>query len=226
MATTSGYIRRAANGEWQLSASRVPLATVIRLWRSGKNPEAIANELAQVNVADVYGAIAAYLHDQEAIDSDLSKTSSAAERATPVALSDFQRHGLSELLQAVYDALTEGSGKPSAAHLERINQMIAHYHLPYVSYRETINTAFGHWYRANPHKRRLGELPPAFVEPQGRPGPGEEKEMLSPEARRALSAGLPSVRASDAYCRQLGLAPTQARRIVGGMTVAWRQRQG
>lgn len=70
--------------------SRVPLESLVWLWRDGQSAEAIRDAYPTLRLAEVYGALAYYLDHQAEIDQELEEGLTlfeeqrvAAESATP-----------------------------------------------------------------------------------------------------------------------------------------------
>lgn len=70
--------------------SRVPLESLIWLWRDGQSAEAIHEAYPTLRLAEVYGALAWYLDHQQMVDQELAEglaqfeaLHSAAEAADP-----------------------------------------------------------------------------------------------------------------------------------------------
>ena len=53
--------------------SRVPLESLVWLWRDGQSAEAIREAYPTLRLAEVYGAIAYYLDHQAAVDQELAE---------------------------------------------------------------------------------------------------------------------------------------------------------
>jgi len=61
------------NGAYRIADSRVSLDSVVYAWLQGHSPEAIADSFPVLTLEEVYGAIAFYLSNREAIDEYLQK---------------------------------------------------------------------------------------------------------------------------------------------------------
>ena len=59
--------------------SRVLLETVIRAFQDGASPESIVNRYSTLTLADVYGAIAYYLNNQDAVEAYLNQREKLAK---------------------------------------------------------------------------------------------------------------------------------------------------
>jgi uncharacterized protein (DUF433 family) len=66
--TDTDYAYQTADGGWRISDSRVSLDSVVHAYLEGKSPEAIAEEFPALAVGQVFGAIAFYLRNKQAID--------------------------------------------------------------------------------------------------------------------------------------------------------------
>lgn len=71
-------------------SSRVPLASLVWLWRDGQSAEAIREAYPTLRLAEVYGALAYYLDHQAEVDQELAEglaqfdaQRAAAEAADP-----------------------------------------------------------------------------------------------------------------------------------------------
>ena len=69
------------HGVIRVSGTRVPLATVLRLFRGGATPEEIVLQFDTLSLADVYAIVAAYLRDRVAFDAYLSQEDTADHAA-------------------------------------------------------------------------------------------------------------------------------------------------
>jgi uncharacterized protein (DUF433 family) len=56
------------NGAYRIGDSRVSLDSVVYAWIEGQSPETIADNFPVLTLEEVYGAIAFYLSNREAID--------------------------------------------------------------------------------------------------------------------------------------------------------------
>jgi uncharacterized protein (DUF433 family) len=61
------------DGAFRVGDSRVLLELVVRAFQDGATPEAIAQRYPTVTLADVYGVIAHYLRDREAVEEYLAE---------------------------------------------------------------------------------------------------------------------------------------------------------
>jgi uncharacterized protein (DUF433 family) len=59
------------NGGYYLAATRVSLGSIVQCFNEGMSPETILGEFDTLTLAQVYGAIAHYLENQQAIDACL-----------------------------------------------------------------------------------------------------------------------------------------------------------
>jgi len=62
-----------AHGVMRVAGTRVPLDTVIAAYKKGDTPEQIAQDYSSLDVADIYAAIAYYLHHREEVESYLAR---------------------------------------------------------------------------------------------------------------------------------------------------------
>jgi len=62
------------NGGYYIAGSRVSLDSIVYAFRCGDSPEAIRQSFPSLSLEQVYGAIAYYLADKEAIDTYLIET--------------------------------------------------------------------------------------------------------------------------------------------------------
>jgi uncharacterized protein (DUF433 family) len=56
------------NGAYRITDSRVSLDSVVYAWMEGQSPETIADNFPVLTLEEVYGAIAFYLSNRDAID--------------------------------------------------------------------------------------------------------------------------------------------------------------
>lgn len=56
------------NGAYRIADSRVSLDSIVYAWLEGQSPETIADNFPVLTLEEVYGAIAFYLSNREAID--------------------------------------------------------------------------------------------------------------------------------------------------------------
>lgn len=56
------------NGAYRIADSRVSLDSIVYAWLEGQSPETIAENFPVLTLEEVYGAIAFYLSNREAID--------------------------------------------------------------------------------------------------------------------------------------------------------------
>jgi uncharacterized protein (DUF433 family) len=56
------------NGAYRIADSRVSLDSIVYAWMEGQSPETIADNFPVLTLEEVYGAIAFYLSNREAID--------------------------------------------------------------------------------------------------------------------------------------------------------------
>ncbi len=67
-------------GAIRVAQSRITLDVLLRYWRSGMEPEAIARGLDTLTLADVHGALAYYFRHQAEIDDYLRRREEEAEK--------------------------------------------------------------------------------------------------------------------------------------------------
>ena len=70
---TAIYAYKTVEGGWRVADSRVSLDSVVYAYWEGKSPEAIAEEFPTLSAEQVYGVIAFYLRNRQAIDEYLSQ---------------------------------------------------------------------------------------------------------------------------------------------------------
>ena len=68
------------NGGLYISGKRVSLDSIIHEYKNGRPPESIIRSFPVLDLVDVYGAIAIYLANREAIEAYLAETDRIAER--------------------------------------------------------------------------------------------------------------------------------------------------
>ncbi len=76
----SKYVTKAENG-YRTADSRVPLSAIVLLFRDGESAEAIQQCYRTLTLEEVYGAIAYYLADREALDTALEEEYEAEQKA-------------------------------------------------------------------------------------------------------------------------------------------------
>jgi uncharacterized protein (DUF433 family) len=74
-------LRLESDGTLRVGSSGVLLETVVRAYRAGMSPEAIAAEYDTLDLADVFGAIFYYLRHRQRLDRDLRLLDEEAEAA-------------------------------------------------------------------------------------------------------------------------------------------------
>ncbi len=96
-----------------LRGSRVPLESLIWLWRDGESAEAIREAYPALRLAEVYGALAYYLDHQTEVDHDLAEglaqfeaQRAAAEAAAAEAADPARYATLRQRFAAARDQLT------------------------------------------------------------------------------------------------------------------------
>jgi uncharacterized protein (DUF433 family) len=62
------YAYQTEEGSWRVTGSRVSLDSVVHMFHEGADPEAIVRNFPSLSLEQVYGAIAFYLHNREAVD--------------------------------------------------------------------------------------------------------------------------------------------------------------
>lgn len=67
---TKEYITKT-DGAYKITDSRVSLDSVVYAWRDGASPETIREMFPVLTLEEVYGAVAFYLANQEAVDEHL-----------------------------------------------------------------------------------------------------------------------------------------------------------
>ena len=99
-----------SHGIIRMSGTRVPLATVLRLFRNGATPEEIVLQFDTLPLADVYAIVAAYLGDRTAFDEYLSQEDAADTAAWEQAQAKPDRTSLRDRLTARREARAPVSG--------------------------------------------------------------------------------------------------------------------
>lgn len=91
-----------------LRGSRVPLESLIWLWRDGESAEAIREAYPALRLAEVYGALAYYLDHQTEVDHDLAEglAQFEAQRAAAEAADPARYATLRQRFAAARDQLT------------------------------------------------------------------------------------------------------------------------
>ncbi len=69
---TNQYVEQREGGYW-ISDSRVSLDSIVYAFHEGQTAESIAQSFPVLSLEQVYGAVAFYLRNQEAVDSHLRK---------------------------------------------------------------------------------------------------------------------------------------------------------
>lgn len=67
------YAFQTEAGGWRVTGSRVSLDSVIHMYHEGADPETIVRQFPSLSLEQVYGAIAFYLRNREAIDEYLEE---------------------------------------------------------------------------------------------------------------------------------------------------------
>ena len=98
------------HGIIRVSGTRVPLATMLRLFRNGATPEEIVLQFDTLPLADVYAIIAAYLRDRVAFDEYLSQEDAADTAAWEQVHTKPDRVNLRDRLTARREARVPVSG--------------------------------------------------------------------------------------------------------------------
>lgn len=62
------YVEEMKGGALRVAGSRVSLDSVVYAWRDGDSPETIRENFPTLTLAQVYGAVAYYLENREAVD--------------------------------------------------------------------------------------------------------------------------------------------------------------
>jgi uncharacterized protein (DUF433 family) len=106
-ATRDAYVEERA-GVHYVRSSRMPIESLIWLWREGQSAEAIREAYPTLRLAEVYGALAYYLDHQADMDRELAagQVRFEAQRAAAFA-ADPERYGL--LRQRLAAARAQGS---------------------------------------------------------------------------------------------------------------------
>jgi uncharacterized protein (DUF433 family) len=78
--TDPNPVRMDADGTARIGSTRVRLASVLYHHRHGATPEEIQKRFPSISLADVYAAIAYYLHHQVEVDAYLADSEEEAER--------------------------------------------------------------------------------------------------------------------------------------------------
>lgn len=73
-------IRVDSAGAVRVGETRVRLASVLHLHREGATPEEILESFPSLTLAEIYGAIAYYLHNRSEVDAHLAEQEAEAER--------------------------------------------------------------------------------------------------------------------------------------------------
>jgi len=74
-------IERTAEGAWRIAGTRVSLDSVVYAFRQGSTPEEVCQDFPTLSLAQVYAAIAYYLHYREAVDAYLTEQDQYDEQA-------------------------------------------------------------------------------------------------------------------------------------------------
>jgi uncharacterized protein (DUF433 family) len=64
----TAYAFQTHTGSWRVTGSRVSLDSVVHSHKQGLSPEQIVADFPSLTLEQVYGAIAFYLHNREAIE--------------------------------------------------------------------------------------------------------------------------------------------------------------
>lgn len=67
------YAFQTEAGGWRVTGSRVSLDSVVHMYHEGADPETIVRQFPSLSPEQVYGAIAFYLRNREAIDAYLEE---------------------------------------------------------------------------------------------------------------------------------------------------------
>lgn len=101
MAAPAVYVR-AQDGNLYIGMSRVTLDSILIPWQAGQTPEQIQADFPSVPLSDIYGAIAFYLENREAVDAwlregdELYERQRAAQRAANPAFYARMRERMAE----------------------------------------------------------------------------------------------------------------------------------
>lgn len=71
------YVERITEGSWRIAGTRVSLDSVVHCYWQGLSPETICEQLPALSMEQVYGAIAYYLGNKQAVDDYLAQQDSA-----------------------------------------------------------------------------------------------------------------------------------------------------
>ncbi len=88
---TKTYIERRDGGYW-ITGTRISLDSVIYAYRSGGAPESIQRSYPLLTLEEVYGAIAFYLGNQEAIDAYLKQSEAELAHTEVTIRTSFRTH--------------------------------------------------------------------------------------------------------------------------------------
>ncbi|MBL8204444.1 MAG: DUF433 domain-containing protein [Blastocatellia bacterium] len=77
---SKAYVVKLENGAYRITDSRVSLDSVVYAFLKGDSPEAIAQSFPVLKLAEVYGALAWYLENQDEFDAYLSKADERHEQ--------------------------------------------------------------------------------------------------------------------------------------------------
>ncbi len=61
------------NDTYYIRGHRIPLKSIVYLWKNGEDPESIQASFDTLKLAEVYGAIAFYLDNREELDKHLEQ---------------------------------------------------------------------------------------------------------------------------------------------------------
>ncbi|MGH7827828.1 MAG: DUF433 domain-containing protein [Candidatus Binatia bacterium] len=75
----SDLLVRTGEGVWRIAGTRVSLDSVVYSFKEGATPEEICQDYPALSLAQVYGAIAYYLNNQQQIDTYLKEEKQASE---------------------------------------------------------------------------------------------------------------------------------------------------
>ena len=92
-------LREDADGVIKVGGTRVTLDTVLTAYREGSTPEQIAQDYSSLEVADIYGAIAYYLHHRDEVEEYLERRRQTAEAVRRELRERFPTEGLRDRLQ-------------------------------------------------------------------------------------------------------------------------------
>src|SRR5437868_14560687 len=81
MTESKAYVRIDEHGVYRVADTRVMLDSVVAAFHQGHSPETIQQQYPALNLEDVYGSIAFYLHNAADVDAYLKRQDAEWEKA-------------------------------------------------------------------------------------------------------------------------------------------------